>query len=469
MGPNTPLPPDILPYNWLWGIFLPIGFLMLMWGGLPARRARRVTPFAGLAIALAVLGYWAVGFALHMGGAYPVTGDPELSGLQAMLSLVPGDPGWGIFGLAGFFLVGDGITATVVYLFLAYLPIIATAVMLVSGALAQSRRWVMAMVGTLTGAIIVPVAACWTWGSGWLAHTGETLGLGKGFVDFGGSALMLWLPGLVVLPVLWLQDRRQDRPPSAPTNHAPLISNLGALVMGVGWLGWSLSQPFHTSGAMLDWTRIAVNVLVAMAGAVVTSQLYGWLITGRPQTLLAAQGLGAGWGAILACAPFIPTWAALIVGLLAGLLFPLLHYAANVTLRIPDAALPASLALSSGLLGVLGTALLADGRWGQGWNRMGITAEGAVTGAGVMGVFVSGNAQQLSAQLLGLGALAVWGLLWGAVLGILASPRLLGAFSGRSDTSAEEAAPPTAPSEPVEVIATSAPEDETLTERTSTE
>lgn len=431
MEPFTPLPSPIA-FEWLWGYLMPVGFLMLMWSALPTKRARRITPVAAISLAVAILGYWAVGFALHMGGAYPVTQDAELSALQAMLSLIPGDPGWGVAGLAGFFLMGDGITPAVHHLFLAYLPIVATAVILVAGALAQTRRWIMAFVSVLTGTIIVPVAACWIWGSGWLAQIGETWGLAKGFVDFGGSTLMLWLPGLVVLPILLLQGRPDRVTAAPPTNHAPLLSHIGALLIGIGWLGWSLSQPFHVTGVVLDWYRVAINVLLGMAGAVVTAQLYGWLITGGPETLLSAQGLAAGWGTILACAPFVPVWTAVIIGLLAGLFFPLIHYAVTIWLRVQDAATPVALALTSGLPGVLGLAFLADGRWGQGWNRVGILPDGTVTGSGVAGLFVSGSAQQLSAQLIGLFAVGLWGLLWGVTLGLIASPRALKAVSRRA-------------------------------------
>lgn len=430
MEPIAPLP-SAIAYDWLWGYLIPVGFLMLMWGSIPRRRAHRVTPIAAMSIAVAVLGYWAVGFALHMGGAYPVTQEAELLGLQAMLSLVPGDPGWGAMGLSGFFLIGDAITPEVLRLFLAYLPIIATAVVLVSGSLAQTRRWIMAMAAVLTGTIIVPIAACWMWGSGWLSHIGETMGLAKGFVDFGGSTLMLWLPGMMVLPILLLQGRPRTVAAKPPANHAPLVSNIGAVIMGIGWLGWSLAQPFHVNGAVLDWFRVAINVLLGMAGAVVTSQLYGWLVTGKPETLLAAQGLAAGWGTVLACAPFVPVWAALVIGLLAGLIFPAFHYAITIGFRIQDAATPVALALTSGLPGVLGLAFLADGQWGQGWNRVGVMPDGAVTGVGVVGLFVSGSAQQLSAQLIGLVAVGVWGLLWGSLLGVIASPRIFGAVSRR--------------------------------------
>jgi ammonium transporter, Amt family len=414
--------------SWLWGTFIPIGLLLLVWGGLAPQKARRVTPVAATAIAIAIFGYWAVGFALHLGGAQAVNPeDSSLQGLQALLSVVPGDPGWGVVGLAGFFLADSNSPSTMAALFLAYLPAIATAVLLVTLALAQTRRWMMVVAGALTGTVVVPVAACWMWGSGWLAHLGATLGLAYGFVDFGGSTLLLWLPGMIVLPILLLQPRH---PASAmvtpPPTYAPLMANVGALLMGLGWLGWALSRPFHVGGALLDWNRTALNVLLAMAGAVVTSQLYAWLVTGRPEMLLAPQGLGAGWGAILGCAPFLPDWGALLTGLLAGLAYPLIHHLVATRLRIRDAAGAVALALTSGPISLIALTLLADGRWGHGWNGIGVTAEGVPAGFGVAGIFVGGGTGQLSAQLAGVVVIGLWGLLWGSLLGVMMSPRLLG-------------------------------------------
>jgi ammonium transporter, Amt family len=424
MDPNLSLYLSPGAYNWLWGYFIPIGLLMLVWAGLSPRKARQVTGMVTTAITLSILGYWAVGFAFHMGGAFPVTQDPALQGLNQMLPLVRGDPGWGILGLSGFFLSSESLTPTAFGLFLAYLPLITTSVLLVTLALAHTRRGVMVAAGLLTGTVIVPVAACWMWGSGWLSHLGMTLELGYGFVDFGGSGLLLWLPGMIVLPILLLQPRSAASPDrlAPPRTYAPLMANVGALLLGLGWLGWQLSGPFHVAGAVLDWQRTAINVLLGMAGAALTSQFYAWLMLGTPEALLASQGLGAGWGAVLACAPFVPPWAAVSVGAVSGLLFPLVHYALSTGLRIRDAGAAVAMGLTSGPVGLLAVAVLADGRWGQGWNGVGVPAEGRTLGPGVAGLFVGAGEGQLWAQLTGLVALGVWGLLWGTVLGFLANP-----------------------------------------------
>ncbi len=417
--------------NWLWGYLMPVGMLLLAWGGLPPRKARRVTPLAALAVALAVLGYWLVGYAFQLGGAHALNPDAALAGLDRLwspLDTVQG-PGWGFIGLAGFALSGEGITPTVLSLFLAYLPVVASATLLVVLALADTRRWLMVTAGALTGAVVTPVAACWVWGGGWLSQLGATLEWGHGFVDFGGSSLLLWLPAMFVLGVLLLQPRRQkEENPAPPPAYFPLLANLGALLLGLGWAGWALTAPFHTFGATLDWNRAALSALLGMAGAVLTSQFYAWLVTGDIEPLLAARGLAAGWGATLAGAAFLPPWGALVTGLIAGIAFPLALYLWNEHLRLLDTSAAGALGLAGGGWGVLAVALLADSQWGAGWNG------GAATG--VAGLFNGGDGGQLAAQLVGLLALGLWGILWGLLLGGL-SRISLGTTSTELETEAE--------------------------------
>lgn len=163
----------------------------------------------------------------------------------------------------------------------------------------------------------------------------------------------------------------------------------------------------------------AFSALLGMAGATLTSQLYAWLVTGELESLLAARGLAAGWGAALAAAPFVPPWAALVIGLLGGLLFSFIMYLTNVIMRLRDAAATVALGLVGGLWGLLAVALFADGRAGQGWN--GITSIAGL--GGVRGVFF-GGAGQLTAQLVGIVAVGVWGLFWGVLLGVISNPRM---------------------------------------------
>jgi len=65
----------------LLGYLIPLGLFLLAWGGMEPQRARRSTTLGGLALALATLGYFASGFAFHLGGAGLMSDQQGLVGL----------------------------------------------------------------------------------------------------------------------------------------------------------------------------------------------------------------------------------------------------------------------------------------------------------------------------------------------------------------------------------------------------
>jgi Amt family ammonium transporter len=414
----------------LLGYLLPVGLFLLAWGGMEPRRALRSATVGALALALAVLGYFAVGFAFHLGGAGLMSDQPGLAGL-ARLFAGEGELGWGMIGLAGFFLADEVATPEALALFVTYLPLVATAVLLVVLSLSgRARGWQVAVGGLIVTAVLFPLAACWAWGGGWLAHLGLTLERGHGFVDHAGSGVVYLLGGMAALGALVGLGERLPRgepgqPEEMPPVHFPLLANLGALLFGLGWLGWSLSVPFHATGAEISLPRIAVNGLLAGAGAILVSQVYCWITVGHADPLMAARGAAAGFVAISAGAPFVPPWAALVTGALAGLLLPLGVYLVEHVLRLPDETATVALGVAGGLWGLLAVALFADGRWGQGWNGVGLQEYHTVAGQGVTGFFaaagfIGDGVGQLIAQLAGLGAIGLLAFLagWLVFLGL---------------------------------------------------
>ena len=416
------------PPNWLWGYFIPVGLLLLTWGGFDQRKARRITSLAGFSLAIAALCYWAVGFAFHMGGAQAIhPDDPALKGLGTLFTLIPDQPGWGLVGLDAFFLFGETIGSEVYGYFLSYLPLVATSVLLVSLSLVENHRWLTLAFSVLTAILVVPVAFCWVWGSGWLAHLGATMGFGFGYVDFGGSSLVLWVPSMMLLGFLLIQKPHKNDIvplPTPPATYAPLMANAGALIMGIGWIGWILSNPFHIAGATVYWERTALSLVLGMAGATLMSQLYAWLIVGAPEVVIAARGMAAGWAVLLVGAPFISPWLALVLGLLSGLFFPFMHYVVESRANLRSAAATLAIGLTAGPIGAFSVALFADGRWGQDWNSVARIGEAGLVDAaqssvGVAGIFITRDIAQLKAQVIGLVVLGLWGLIWGAAFGVL--------------------------------------------------
>lgn len=405
------------------GYLLPIGFFLLMWGGMEPERAKRAALQGAVALALAAVGYFATGFAFHLGGAAVFSDRPGLVGLDSIWS--PLDRarglGWGVIGLKGFFLGQGADTPEALALFVTYFPMAATAVLMpVMALFGRTRGGWVALLGLVTGALFFPLAACWVWGGGWLAWMGQTLARGHGTVDYAGSGVVYLLGGMIAWGALTALGREPppEGPAEMPPAHFPLLANLGALLIAAGWLGWSLSTPLHAGGARLDAGRMAVGGLLAFAGATLASLLYCWLALGHGDALMVARGAAGGLVAISAGAPFLPPWAALVVGGGAGLLVPLGVYLVDRRLRLADAPAVVAVAALPGLWGLLSVALFADGRWGQGWNGVGAEMYRTVIGQGVSGFlvapgFLGDGPGQMVAQGVAVVALGLLGFLGG--------------------------------------------------------
>ena len=133
---------------------------------------------------------------------------------------------------------------------------------------------------------------------------------------------------------------------------------------------------------------------------------------------MVARGAAGGLVALSAGAPFLPPWAALVVGGVAGLLVPLGVYLVDRVLRLADATAAVATAALPGLWGLLEVAFFADGRWGQGWNGVGAEVYRTVIGQGVSGFFVApgflgDGPGQMVAQVVAVVAIGLLGFAGG--------------------------------------------------------
>lgn len=410
----------------------PVGLTLVAWGALAPDRARGIAAIAPLGLALAVVGYFSTGFAFQFGGVAFVSSNPEMSSLTRIWSLVEGDAsaGWGFMGLEGFLLGGDAATPSAVQLFVSQLPLVTTATLVALIALPRKAGPVpRILTGLLVSAVTYPIAGHWIAGGGWLAHLGHNLTLGHGVVDFAGIGTALVLCGATALAGVLVFGRREpdpDEPTSMPTAHQPLLANLGALLAAIGWIALGLANPLYAEVQDLNWPLITLNGLAGLAGGTLLAQLYSWFAAGTLDPLMASRGAVAGLIAASAGAPFVPTWSALLIGALAGLVLPLTLYLFDRLWRLDDVTGAVATYGISGLWGLIAVGLLADGRWGEGWNGFaGLPGQGVSAYLVAPGFQVDGG--QLSAQLAGAGALLLAGFLlpWGLLKLVLIASRQL--------------------------------------------
>lgn len=240
---------------------------------------------------------------------------------------------------------------------------------------AGAERWRLGAVCASTAVLAgftYPLFAHWMWGGGWLAQLGVNYGLGRGFVDSGGSAAIQSVGGLTGLSMAWILGPRRGKytaegMPMAIPGHNAVFVLVGCLAAWVGWLG------LNTAGAILvaggapgSAALVAVNTTLAAAGAALVTAAVTRVRFGKPDASLTANGWIAGLAAGSAGCVFLAPAAALLTGFVAGFLVPLAIENLELRLGIDDPGGCISVHALGGLWGVLAAGWLGKFGPGQG-------------------------------------------------------------------------------------------------------
>ncbi|HWH92715.1 MAG TPA: ammonium transporter, partial [Baekduia sp.] len=243
---------------------------------------------------------------------------------------------------------------------------------------------VYAIYAVVFASVIYPVISHWIFGGGWLQAN-------LGMQDFAGSTAVHLIGATGALAALLLLGPRKGKydsagkPRAIPGHNMPLFG-LGVLIL---WLGWFGFNPGSTLGA-LDGRFTEVLIVTQLAasagvlGAIVTAR---WK-TGQIDIGMAGNGAIGALVAITAPSGYVAPWAAVIIGLIAGVIVPLGVYAIDRRLDDPVGALTAH-----GLCGVWGT--LSCGLFT-------LPSLAAYNAVGDPGLFYSGSFEQLGVQALGV-------------------------------------------------------------------
>jgi Amt family ammonium transporter len=320
-----------------------------------------LAPLAVFGVAVGV--YFICGFAWqgYMGG-------PAHSALVAGKS-------WSLLGAGPFFLRGLelGGTAASLAVWLQMLSV-SLAALIPLGAGADRWRLSASCASTaLLAGWIYPLFAHWVWGGGWLAQLGVNYGLGRGFVDAGGTASIQVVGGLTALAVAWILGPRHGKyssegMPTAIPGHNAVYILFGCFLALLGWLG------LHSAGAILFTgvepgraVLISINTALAAGSAgLMAIVLTRWRF-GRPDVSISANGWVGGLVAIGAGCALVAPAAAVLIGLIAGALvtFSVELFEARFGVDDPGGAI--SVHAVAGIWGLLALGLLVpvteSGQW----------------------------------------------------------------------------------------------------------
>lgn len=184
---------------------------------------------------------------------------------------------------------------------------------LIAGAFAERVKFGAYVAFTLAWSVLVynPLAH-WVWGGGWL-------GLGEGNIgalDFAGGTVVHISAGASALVTALYLGKRQGTSEEILRPNSLVLTLLGAGLLWFGWFGFNGGSALGSNGlAALAFTT---TMIASAAGAV------GWLAAewfkhGRPTSLGVASGIVAGLVAITPAAGFVSPGAAIIIGLVAGI------------------------------------------------------------------------------------------------------------------------------------------------------
>ncbi|MBM7662681.1 Amt family ammonium transporter [Bacillus mesophilus] len=367
-------------------IFMLGGFILLEAGSTRMKNAGHIAGKTIFTYGLASLVFWAVGYGFIFGG--------NANFLVGMSD----------FFYSGYDSEGAALSGSVFFLF--QLAFSGIAITIALGGFAERAKLSVYLLFTiLFSALVYPVVAHWIWGGGWLAEHGKQ--------DFAGSTVVHLTGAMAALAATILLKPRigkynKDGSANNIFGHNQVYTALGVLILWIGWFGFNAGSTVSVDGAFFGFVALNTN-LAAGAGAV-AALLISWLVLGKSDVPTILNGALAGLVAITASCAFVDTWAAVLIGFIAGVL---VFYSARFfeKKKIDDPIYALSVHGAAGVWGTLSTGFFA-------------TPELATVG--LPGLFYGGGFAQLGVQLMGVVSAGAYAFIVSFVLLIICKAVLKG-------------------------------------------
>jgi Amt family ammonium transporter len=413
---------NLFSINMMWTViagflvmFMQAGFAMVEAGLCRAKNSAHTMAMNFMVYPLGCIAFWAYGFALGWGNWFngPVPGGwysplgPGLSVLNSGISL--GDGAYGILGTKGFFLAGiDDVSVMALFFFM--MVFMDTTATIPTGTMAERWSWKNFCLYAIWVALPYCIFANWVWGGGWLAQAGKNWGLGHGAIDFAGSGVVHAMGGVIALAGGIVIGPRigkylNGKPQAMPGHNIPMVV-VGTFILAFGWFGFNPGSTL--AGTDLRIATVVVNTMLASITGAISTMVFLMVQGMKPDPSMLCNGMLAGLVAITAPCAFVDSWAAALIGALAGV-FVVVSVFFWDRIGVDDPVGAISVHGVNGLWGLIAVGIFANGKYGAGLN--GIVREDMVTKYGSDGVrgILFGDATQLYAQLLDAAVVALFG------------------------------------------------------------
>jgi Amt family ammonium transporter len=274
------------------------GFILLETGSTRMKNAGHVAGKTIFTVGLCSLIYWAVGYGIAFG-----------SGGNAFA-------GWGsLFFDPAKASVDNGLPTTIFFMF--QLAFAAVSLSIAWGGFAERAKLSVYLIFTiLFTALIYPVISHWIWNSnGFLFKVGAQ--------DFAGSTVVHLTGALAAFAGTVLLKPRigkfnKDGSANEILGHNQVFTALSVLILWVGWFGFNAGSTVAVGDGFFGY--VAFNTQLGAAGGAVAALLISWAVLGKADIGTTLNGALAGLVAITASCAFVDPWAAVVIGLVAGVL-----------------------------------------------------------------------------------------------------------------------------------------------------
>ncbi|MFC5405702.1 ammonium transporter [Cohnella soli] len=343
------------------------GFILLEAGSTRMKNAGHVAGKTIFTLGLGSIVYWAVGYGISFGG----------DASEALNKFM---------GLGSFFFdpavaSADGSTPTTLF-FIFQLAFAAVSLSIAWGGFAERAKLSSYLIFTLFFiSIIYPVIAHWIWGGGWLAKDGAQ--------DFAGSTVVHLTGAIGALAATILLKPRigkfnKDGSANGILGHNQVFTALAVLLLWIGWFGFNAGSTVAVGDGFFGY--VAFNTQLGAAAGAVAALLISWLVTGKADITAMLNGALAGLVAITASCAFVVPWAAVVIGLVAGVL---VFFSAKFfeKIKVDDPIFALSVHGAAGVWGTLANGLFATEQlagkvgvgqaglfYGGGWHQLGVQA-----------------------------------------------------------------------------------------------
>jgi Amt family ammonium transporter len=217
-----------------------------------------------------------------------------------------------------------------------------------------------------------------------------------GVMDFAGGIVVHTTAGVSALIVALVLGPRDGFPHAVQPPHAPWMVMVGACMLWVGWFGFNAGSAVASNGTA-GMAMLVTHMSAAVAS--LTWMAIEWGRFGKPSMVGIVTGSVAGLATITPASGFVGPAGALIIGVASGAICYVCVDLVKRRFRIDDSLDVFAVHGVGGMTGTLLTAFLAAPALGGAGYAEGVTA-----------------AQQFGVQAIGVGAAAVWSIVFTFVL-----------------------------------------------------